>query len=753
MPYSSKGYGFALLLISTCSPAIPSLHAQGETENPDETALRTAGIGTDSDRLLDFLRSRSSSDQDLLQLPRLIGQLGSASFQERELAAERLIRLGPQALQPLWAATGNGDLEVSRRASDCVQTIIHSTNFGAPISVVRLLSQRKPEGTEKALLRFLPYAAYDPELEEEIWFALDKLVANNPDLVRVFTAALDDRLPARRAAAAYILGRRGNLEQQRLAEKVFNDTEPLTVLRAAQGLLGSKRKKAIPALINLLDSAPLEIAWQAEEMLRWAASADDPPASTSGLGSVPARKECRSAWLDWWARKGPHLDLSKKDKDPRRPILLLMAQRTAGKGLADCRLWLCGCDGTPRWQLKDVAGDARLLPGNRLLILNRLEPATPTGPQAGLKPPAEPITGEWDLRGNLIKRYQGVRFPGFCCRLPNGNTFLGGRQQYQEISPSGNQVYSRVISQTKGLQQFGLPRITPRGTILVRRQSDDGSKLTELAEVDPAGETILVRTALQVSVGVNAAVEPLASGNYLLADFAAGQVVEADCRGTLVWQYPCPKAILAARLHDGSTVIGSKRGRVFEIDAKGEIGWEVFLEENNCWFRPCLTLVRLGFDAPRRPGSDLVREVRRRAKGLESKDVTVRRRSAQSLEDLGPKAEPAIPALIRALGDADAMVAQYAENALAGLQSAPVPALLEAVRTGEPKIKVKAISALARVKNLRRHSEAIAPVLLNALKDDRAEVRSAAANVLGALPRCASVIVPALMRAVKDSDH
>ncbi len=740
------------LLIALFLCAFPvTLNAGERSTTPDDALLYLAKIGTDPGNLLNFLRQRCSSDEDLVNLERLIRQMGNSRFEERERAAEKLKTFGILALAALREASKDSDLEIARRANVCIRHIQRNTNFALPRAVVRSLVRRRVQSAPEVLLRYLPYAAYDPELEEEIWFDLDKLVANDSKLVRVFADALEDPLPARRAVAAYLLGRRGNLEQQLAAEKAFKDTDPLVVLRAAQGLLGSRRKRAIPALIGLLGSAPLDIAWQAEEMLHWAASADDPPTVSLGDGSLPLRKECQSAWREWWARKGPDLDLRKKDKDPRRPVLLLMGQQITRKGQSDYYLCLCGCDGNPHWQCKGISGDAQLLRGGRLLVLNGSPSGAAIAQRGKLQPPAELITGEWDLRGKLVRRYQTLRFPVFCCRLPNGNTFLGGRQQYQELSSNGSQVYSQLVGRIKGLEQFHSPQMTPRGTILVRL--DNGNGVQGLAEFDPPSKTILVKTTLRVGVGSNATVEPLPNGNYLLADPTRGRVLEVDRQGNLVWQHAYPQVMLAARLRDGSTIIGSRRGTVFEVDAKGQTVWEVFQEDNNCWFRPCLALVRLGFDAPRPPGFDLAQDVHRRAKGLESSDVIVRRRFAQSLEDLGHKAEPAIPALIRALGDSDTRVVQYAENALAGLQSSAVLALLQAIQKGDPKIRVEAINILTRGGNTRRCPDAIAPVLLDALKDDRAEVRSAAANVLGGLPQHASEVVPALMRAVDDNDH
>src|SRR5262245_58392383 len=57
------------------------------------------------------------------ELARLIGQLGSQRFQEREDSTRALDQLGPDALQALQKATRNEDAEIRRRAAALVQRI------------------------------------------------------------------------------------------------------------------------------------------------------------------------------------------------------------------------------------------------------------------------------------------------------------------------------------------------------------------------------------------------------------------------------------------------------------------------------------------------------------------------------------------------------------------------------------------------------------------------------------------------------
>ena len=59
---------------------------------------------------------------------------------------------------------------------------------------------------------------------------------------------LTDREPARRAAAAVLLGRYGNAEQKAAVRKLLADADPTIRVRAAQGLLAGRDKAALFAL-------------------------------------------------------------------------------------------------------------------------------------------------------------------------------------------------------------------------------------------------------------------------------------------------------------------------------------------------------------------------------------------------------------------------------------------------------------------------------------------------------------------------
>ncbi len=88
-----------------------------------------------------LLRLPAAQD-DSTQIDRLIKQLGSEQFAEREAASRELAAYGESALPALRrAAAGSGDAEVRRRARELVRTI-----------VARLLNPPKRPGQKDAPL-------------------------------------------------------------------------------------------------------------------------------------------------------------------------------------------------------------------------------------------------------------------------------------------------------------------------------------------------------------------------------------------------------------------------------------------------------------------------------------------------------------------------------------------------------------------------------------------------------------------------
>jgi HEAT repeat protein/outer membrane protein assembly factor BamB len=128
----------------------------------------------------------------------------------------------------------------------------------------------------------------------------------------------------------------------------------------------------------------------------------------------------------------------------------------------------------------------------------------------------------------------------------------------------------------------------------------------------------------------------------------------------------------------------------------------------------------------------------------------VRRNAADALIDLAPDTESIQPALRRALGDGDPMVAGDAARALGALgtrASPSVDALVSTLSHENPYVRVYAAEALA---SIGPRAASATPALARALDDPAPGVRWAACEALGSIGPAAQSAVPQLIEALKD---
>lgn len=190
----------------------------------DEKVLREAKIAVTGPALLAFVRKQAPDPAVVAKVRTLIRKLGDDSFKVREQASKDLVALGAVAIPLLRAATRDDDDEVARRARSCLRQIraragetpVNAATIGA---AVRLLALRQPAGAAEVLLNYLPGA--DPEVAGEVRAALFALAQQEGKPNPVLLKALDDKDPARRAAAAAALGKDGGTYAKQPGRRLF----------------------------------------------------------------------------------------------------------------------------------------------------------------------------------------------------------------------------------------------------------------------------------------------------------------------------------------------------------------------------------------------------------------------------------------------------------------------------------------------------------------------------------------------------
>src|SRR5262249_40263233 len=126
------------------------------------------------------------------------------SFPVREKASSALVALGNVAVPSLRQALTDPDIEIVRRAENCLRLIEKGYGAAVPAAAARALARRKPAGAADVLLGYLPVAENEA-VAEEVRKSLVAVAVRDGKPEPALRAALADKLPARRAVAAEVL--------------------------------------------------------------------------------------------------------------------------------------------------------------------------------------------------------------------------------------------------------------------------------------------------------------------------------------------------------------------------------------------------------------------------------------------------------------------------------------------------------------------------------------------------------------------
>jgi hypothetical protein len=249
---------------------------------------------------VDFFRRWTPGAAQQSRVAQLVKALDSASFKEREKATADLLAEGPSAVPLLRLAIPGSTLERRMRLERCIKVLEPPDWADTVAEAARALKDNDADGADEALLDFLPYS---PEgAIDAVTEALFRLAARRGRVTALLVPALDDAAPARRAAAALIVGLAGTPQERERARALLEDADATVRVRAAHGLLAAGDKRAIPVLIALLKGDRI-VAERAEGLLTALELKDAPEVS------LEDQARCHAAWLAWWERNGAGLDL------------------------------------------------------------------------------------------------------------------------------------------------------------------------------------------------------------------------------------------------------------------------------------------------------------------------------------------------------------------------------------------------------------------------------------------------------------
>ncbi|HMF14675.1 MAG TPA: hypothetical protein VKE94_20305, partial [Gemmataceae bacterium] len=113
-----------------------------------------------------FVGPVAADKNDAEQIDRLIEQLGSGHFQEREAATKALDAIGAPALEKLRAAAQGDDAEIKRRATDLVKRIEKRAQVSRVLTAKRVHLVYKDTPLAEALEDFKKKSGYDLTLHD-----------------------------------------------------------------------------------------------------------------------------------------------------------------------------------------------------------------------------------------------------------------------------------------------------------------------------------------------------------------------------------------------------------------------------------------------------------------------------------------------------------------------------------------------------------------------------------------------------------
>lgn len=187
----------------------------------EERVLKAAKVATDGPGLLAYLRANVLSEADRARVKNLIASLSDEAFETREKASTELVRLGTLAVPQLRVAAKDADAEVAGRARSCLEKIEKEKGpDGSLAAALRLVAIRRPDGAAEVLLDLAP-GLPDEMLGREVRSALRAVAIRDGKPDKTVEAALNDRDPGRRAAAAAALGRDGGAFENQPGRRIL----------------------------------------------------------------------------------------------------------------------------------------------------------------------------------------------------------------------------------------------------------------------------------------------------------------------------------------------------------------------------------------------------------------------------------------------------------------------------------------------------------------------------------------------------
>jgi len=529
-----------LLLLAGYSAGATALAA--EEESGEALLLKQHGISADVAGITTYLTNLFPTDELQREIDRLIQQLGSDDFRDREAASRKLTTIWA-AQDALRQATRNSDAEVSHRARRILEET-EQWRESVLLAALRFIQKEKPPGLVPHLLRAMPLC----DKEHLRRAASEALSASaTPGDAPALTLAIAAGHRETRMAAIAAL-------QRALREKSVETLRPLlksedTAIRlaAAEALVDHVPRECLDVLPGILESDQPMLRLRSDRILRLLTGQRF--GAINDAATVESRAEIAMKWRRWVEGPGREAELHlplPTGKTRLGRVLVCVNQPGGPNGMTPKLV-----EFNELWQM------SVLRDGNANIAL-------PFGCQ-GL-PDGHRLYSDWrsqsiielDENGKETWQQRVPTGPASVERLENGNTLVAiyQNQQVAEIARNGQSVWQINVGGAASDAH-----LLENGNVLVVL-SDQGW----VVEFDRTGRTLWKATGLPNPWSARR----LANGNTIVACNGEGRVLELSPDKRIVRSIGnLPNCFDADVLENGNLLIGYASG-LREVNPKGE---------------------------------------------------------------------------------------------------------------------------------------------------------------------------------------
>jgi len=317
---------FLLLLCNVTHGGWP----EDEVNYWDDIIINKSGISTKPKDIQNWLQSRIPNVTNGIKAAKWVADLGNESFEVREQASRELLKLNNLAIFELKKAIKSKDIEVAKRASDCLEQISPHESIALKTAIIRILGESNPELVFEYFIKIADTPELDILTSEALLDALSITIKSNPTLVQKLedfaqTKDIKSRILIARALA---IGNPNGIAFRKLS----TDDQAIVKANALLALLQEKDKKAIGLLITILPELKtnhlMPIAGLLNELIQ------DQASEKELAKEKPSAVEVQKLFASAWEVKNASTNLniySLNQLQPKRILASLAEPNLSGK--------------------------------------------------------------------------------------------------------------------------------------------------------------------------------------------------------------------------------------------------------------------------------------------------------------------------------------------------------------------------------------------------------------------------------------